>query len=423
MKKRIISMVLVLALAVGCVLSLASCGRTLEQFVGEYTYKDSVSTMSANWNPHTYETSDESYPISFITSGLYTFVFNDNDVYESEVKGQEAYEGFVVVPEMAAATPKDVTEKVRKNHPEFGIPETAESGYAYVIKLNKDACWENGVKITADDYVESMKDLLDPQLQNYRASDYFDGQFAIANAKKYYYQGQTIYNDNGLGNAYAIGDLTKGEDGQYVTADGNKMFIGVDIALDWLGGNTLADYVGAYGDAYFSMTHWEALVALANEDGVAPLNDTTYGYLKDIVTGNAAWGETEADTFNYFAECEAYEANYDFANVGIYKTGEYEITIVLGKALAGFNLLYSLSGNWIVYQEYYDACKKQVEGTDAWTSTYNTSKETTMSYGPYKFESYELDKSMVFVRNENWWGYTDGKHIYKDPTKIGRAHV
>ena len=29
--------------------------------------------------------------------------------------------------------------------------------------------------------------------------------------------------------------------------------------------------------------------------------------------------------------------------------------------------------------------------------------------------SYQLDKSMHFVRNDKWWGYTDGKHIYQDP--------
>ena len=415
MKKRIISMVLVLALAVGCVLGLASCGRDVEEFVGDYTYKDAVVQMSANWNPHTYQTSDESYPISFITSGLYNFVFNDNDVYELE--GKDAYEGFVIVPEMAAADPIDVTEKIKDKYPQYNIPESATSGYAYRIKLNKDACWENGEKINADTYVYSMKALLDPIMQNYRATDYFDGSFSIANAKNYYYQGQTIYNDNGITNMYNLKDLTKGADGQYVTKDGNKMYVAVSMPIDWCSGYSLADYVGAYGTVYFSTTYWADLLALTDtETGLAPLTDETYKYIKDITTGNPAWGETEDDVFNYLAEEVAYEKDYSFDNVGIFKSGEYEITIVLGKSLAGFNLFYALSGNWIVYEEYYEACKKKIEDTEAWTTTYNTSKETTMSYGPYKFESYEMDKQMVFVKNENWWGWEDGKHIYKDPT-------
>ena len=42
-----------------------------------YTYKDSVSTMTSNWNPHTYQTEDDNYLTEFIRVGLYGFVFND----------------------------------------------------------------------------------------------------------------------------------------------------------------------------------------------------------------------------------------------------------------------------------------------------------------------------------------------------------
>ena len=35
-----------------------------------YTYKDSVSTLCANWNPHTYQTQDDSYLADFIRTGL-----------------------------------------------------------------------------------------------------------------------------------------------------------------------------------------------------------------------------------------------------------------------------------------------------------------------------------------------------------------
>ena len=412
MKKRIIAMVLALVLAVSCVFALASCGYDVVEFSGDYTYNDAVVTMSTNWNPHTYQTSDESYPIDFITTGLYGFFFNDEEVYE--VDGKDPYAGYVIVPEMAAADPKDVTVKVKKDHPEFGIPESAESGYAYVIKLNKDACWENGTPINADTYIYSMKALLDPDFQNYRGIDYFDGDFCIANAKNYYYQGQTITSD---GNNYAKADYTKNAEGQWLSPDGNPMYVAVSANIGYFDDeNSLADYVGAYGNAYFSMTHWDSLVAAANEDGLAPLTDETYAWILDVVTGNAAWGEDESYVYNYLAEVVTYEDNYSFDNVGIYKTGEYEITLVLGKSLAGFNLFYNLSGNWIVYEELYESCKKQDETTGTWSSTYNTSKETTMSYGPYKMTGYELDKSMTFEKNENWFGYTDNKHIYKDPT-------
>ena len=31
-----------------------------------YTFQDSVSQLSTNWNPHTYQTTDEAYPLSLI---------------------------------------------------------------------------------------------------------------------------------------------------------------------------------------------------------------------------------------------------------------------------------------------------------------------------------------------------------------------
>ena len=377
-----------------------------------YTYKDSVSVLSSNWNQHTYQTTDESYPVSFLTTGLYGFFFNDEEIYSAD---KEAYAGYVIAPEMAAAMPIDVTETVKAEHPEFGIPSEADKGFAYVIKLNPDAKWEDGTPINADTYVYSMKQLLDPTLMNYRGPDYFDGDFAIANAKKYYYQGTTNYGDNGIGNKYGIADLVKGEDGNYYTADGNAMYIAVYYGIDWCGGYSVGDYVDAYGTAYFDVTDWDKLVAAADDQGMAPLNDETYAWLLTTVTGNPNWGETEDDAFNYFLEKVEYAADYDFANVGLYKTGEYEITLVLEKSLTGFYLLYNLTGNWIVYEPYYEAGKTQIGETEAWTNNYCSSLETTMSYGPYKMTEYQSGKYMVFERNENWFGYYDNKHGYVDP--------
>lgn len=385
---------------------------TVETFEGDYVFKDSVSTLASNWNPHTYQTTDDAYPADFIRSGLYNIFFNDEI---NPVEGKDPYEGYVIVPEMAAEMPVDVTKEIKASHPEFGIPESEDTGYAYKIALNPLCTWEDGTPINADTYVYSLKQLIAPELQNYRASDYMDADFVFANAKNYYYQGTTSYTDNALGNGYELADLTVGENGQYFTPDGNPMYIGVQFALDWTGGDTLYDYVEAYGDGYFDVTNWEAVKALIDENGLIPLTDENYALFAPITCGNPAWGETEADLFNYYVEAVTYADNYDFANVGIIKNDDYSITIVLGKSLAGFDLLYNLTGNWIVYEPYYEACKSPIEGTDAWSSTYNTSLETTMSYGPYKMTQFQSDKSMRFERNEKWYGYTDGKHIYKDP--------
>lgn len=93
---------------------------TVVEFKGDYVFKDSVSTMAANWNPHTYETSDDAYPVdsAYIRLGLYNIIFND-EIHP--VEGKDPFKGYVVIPEMAAALPVDVTEEVKASHPEYNV--------------------------------------------------------------------------------------------------------------------------------------------------------------------------------------------------------------------------------------------------------------------------------------------------------------
>ncbi|MBQ9165774.1 MAG: hypothetical protein IJX71_02435, partial [Oscillospiraceae bacterium] len=256
-----------------------------------YTYQDSVSTLATNWNPHTYQTTDDSYPADFLRTGLYTFIFNDAN---NPVEGKDPYDGYVIIPEMAADFPVDVTEQVKAEHPEYGIPESATEGYAYVIDLNPAAVWEDGTPINADTYVYSMQRLLDSSLLNYRASDYYAGGFCIAGAEAYANSGLTSHIEN-TSAGYVMADLTKGEDGQYLTPNGEKVYIAIGFALgDWLGGNSLADYVGAYGADYFGMDTWETVSAMVDADGVIPCTDENIALFLPIITGNPAWGEDES---------------------------------------------------------------------------------------------------------------------------------
>ena len=388
----------------------AATEATAAQDNGSYTFKDSVSLLCANWNPHTYQTNDDDYLTEFIRQGLYTFIFNDelNPVEDTEGNVKEPFTGYKFLPEMAADLPVDVTEQVKKDHPEFGIPKSATAGYAYTIDLNPDACWEDGTPITADDYVESMKRLLDPDMLNYRASDYYSQNFCIAGAENYAKGGTTTYEAN----ADAIADLTKGEDGQYVDTNGQKVYIALGIACEQTGDDTLKDYVETYGDQYFDISKYETLSSNETDAGVVPLTDETLDALTTLVTGNPAWNETDGSTLpNYLVYAEEW-AEVPFENVGLYKSGDNQITLVLAKSLAGFNLYYTLTTNWLVKTDLYDKCLNK----DQKTSTYNTSVETTSSYGPYKLVSFQSGKALRLEKNENWYGWKDGKHVYVDPT-------
>ena len=78
---------------------------------GDYIWKTSTSVLTTSWNPHSYQTTDQSLPLDYTTSGLYTFIFNDE---LHPVEGKREYEGYVIVPEMAAEMPVDVTETFTK---------------------------------------------------------------------------------------------------------------------------------------------------------------------------------------------------------------------------------------------------------------------------------------------------------------------
>ena len=393
--KKVSCLVLVSCMLLACAAVFSSCGK--EPDTG-YTYNDAVVTLSTNWNPHTYQTTDESYPVDFITSGLYSFIFNDE---LNPVDGKDPYSGYKIVPEMAAELPVDITESVKAEHPQFNIPASATSGYAYKIKLNPLATWENGVAINADTYVYSMQQLLNPLLMNYRASDYYAGDLCIAGAEFYANQGQTVgCTPNTVIANEGLADLDA-----FVEKYGSAI-----ASVNW-------NY--SFGDTYAKNENGEYEWTGSAKDEMVKTTLTIaemFQLFKDTIAG---WGYPESIARQYFADEVnvdwTYPANYSFDNVGIYKTGEYEIVLVFGKSLAGFNLLYNLSGNWIVYKELYDAGLKQVEGSDLWVTDYNTSLKTTMSYGPYKMTNFKLDASMTFEKNENWYGYTDGKHVYVDP--------
>jgi ABC-type transport system substrate-binding protein len=104
----------------------------------------------------------------------------------------------------------------------------------------------------------------------------------------------------------------------------------------------------------------------------------------------------------YFTETYGDSYNYD-DTVGMYKVDDYTIRYV-NDTYIGFNyFMTSLTSTWLVYVPLYDQLKDTTG--ELVTTTYGTSKETTMSYGTYRMESLEKGKQVVYVRNENWYGW------------------
>lgn len=397
---------------------------------GDFTFNDFLaSTATLNWNPLSWETNDDSAMLSYQTTGFYDYKVNDTA------------DNWEVVCEMATALPTDVTSSFVG---QYGIQE-GESAKAWLIPLNKDAKWSDGTAITSADYIYSMKQQLDPDQLNRRADSYYGGDFSIYNAQKYLYNGKFAYGSPIVSAAYGddeyypLSAFTLDEECNqyYVEVDGVRCYAGLKLSSggNW-GSNGLVDYYNAASytpkflsedgtQDYFKLLKAEEGKGKEGIEDVVPLNATTVGYLNEIIAHlhnqpNAAAYAAAAGDYAYMEwEEMAYFGKYndklDFSEVGLFASGDYNIVIVLERALVNpnFYLPYYLSSTWLVNEELYESCWSTDPAGNK-VNNYMQTVETSISYGPYKMVSFEKDKEIRFERNETWYGYTDGKHLLAD---------
>lgn len=363
--------------------------------VGSYTYNTYASALGTNWNPHTWELNSDDSILSMVSSPFCTMqvLDSENGIY------QWVYEMAESVTDVTADHKDDLT-KYNVTLAEGQTVEDVNSGYVFEIKLNPNAKWENGTVINADSYIYSMKAFLDPAMKNYRANLYYSGESAVAGGYEYYYAGSTAY-DTDLEGAETFDTIVLRDDGTYTTSDGKPLAIAVGVELAWLGGYALSDYVDAYGANYFDVESYKKLQEKASSGFVA-VTDETISLLEAVITYSADWGETRDNVPNYFySGVDMPECSYD--SVGCYKVDDYTIRYVCDAYIDINYFLTSCTSTWLVYEELYEA-GKDTTGSLV-TTNYSTSPETTMSYGPYKIESMQDDKQLVYVQNENWYGY------------------
>lgn len=352
-----------------------------------YTYNDYIAgTTNMKWGTVNWETNEDSYVLSKITSGFYNFYLNDTK------------DGWAIGCDLASELPVDVTSDYVGS---YGIEE-GDTAKAWKITLNPDACWEDGTPINADSYIYSYQQLLDPIMLNRRADSLYAGDFQIYGAKNYVYQGRTSFN--------ALGETVE----DYLANGGDESQLYVDVTSFW---NVTAED----GSQYVSITDETPIRDEAVEDENA---DEAYVSGKYLYETYLAPGAPNADNAaDYVGTMQAYEADYSFDNVGIFKTGDYEIVFVTTNPVASpdYYVPYNLSSTYLVYEDLWESCKTyfnsngdQVDADSddiaSITTNYGTSAETTMSFGPYRLDYFELDKQITFTRNDNWFGYKDGKH-------------
>ena len=379
--KKFFSLFLVVVLA----FSLVACGPNKPQpeEAKTYTMHDFLaSTSSLKWNPLTWETSDDSSVLGYLSMGFYDY----RVAVDANGKSLGKYE---VVPEMAAALPEDVTASYVGK---FGV-EAGESNRAFRIRLNQAATWQDGSKITADDYIYSMQQQLDSVQLNRRADSYYGGDFSIVNAQSYLYSGKVSY----VAITKSV-DTLIGE-GQVVYFDAWG-FWGAEGYKD-AEGNECPHYV-AYNDTTVYDCYDETDEKHYLQDGFCGAD--LYGYLGD----NGQY----ADYAKQFGFLKKEFPVTTWEQVGLVKVDEYTIDIIIEKELENpnFYLPYYLSSTWLVKRDLYEACwTTAADGSRV--NTYGTSVDTTASYGPYVLTHYEDGKQLKFARNEKWYGWTDEAHV------------
>lgn len=440
--KRILSLTLALIMVLSCVAVLASCGDDKKtttttkapvncanhvdadgdyicdtdgcgmpvKKAGNYTYNTYMSDFPTMWNPHRYQANAQSEPLSYTTLGFYTFDYNEDRT------------GFVVVPEMASQMPIDVTADYVGD--DWGIDED-ETARAWKIVLRNDLMWENGDPITANDFVESAKRLLNPVANNYRADSFYTGNLVVVGAKDHFYSGKTVtqaatsvYTEYSTDlDAKLVFTLAAPSDAN----DGAEVFMRPTMGFP-------ASYDAVKCAAYLIANYLTGTAFTA--EAAAAMEGKTLAEIKADATLSAAWDaligwwQTEPnEELHFFLTSATYEET-PWDKVGLLAVSDYELVVILEDELSGFYLNYELTGNFgLVHIPTYDKCET-IDANGIYENTYGTSVETFMSYGPYKLTYFEIDKQMVFETNPYWFGYSDAAYAGQyQTTKINYTWI
>ena len=440
------------------------CKKKKKAGVSEYTYNTYLSTNPKTWNVHNWESSDESYIPAFCEMGLYDLAFNekrDGYVVIHELAGEmpkdvtssisdadyDKYgysgnldKGFVweiklnkdaVWENGEAIKAVDYVESMKRQLDPKMVNFRADSYYASTLVL-----------ANAERYFKQGRSTIEP-LYNYINKD--DGSMpdVVCEDGKYYINiaratpfGNAVFTGNDPTDPISLYSVlnnrgTPGSDALELAAqriqDGCAYFAWKycnhegDHQNDW---ESITDY-SKLSSVKEEMMNYEMFIDEFDSKEVYARGTINQSGEEYAVRYTKADLQADLRTVASLAKCTkdfawklplfgSYYNDYseDFGNVGIAATDEYTIRLYLSQAVSELDLEFSLTGNWLVKVDLYDSLK-QVAPSGYVTTKYATpggGVEGYMSYGPYKLSVYESGKEMRMVRNEKWYGWTDGAH-------------
>lgn len=340
LKKSRVALALVLALALsGCMAVSAAEPGAPEKATAVY-YMDA---LPGNWSVESAQTPEKEYLRSLTTTALYTSVDGE------------------LVPGLAAELPVDVTAEYAGKEI-YGIPAGAERGYAFRITLRRDVFWEDGAAVDADDVLFSVRTLMQSKscAQDYRwianAAGYAEGLERPA---------EQVVSLNEAG----FSTVSEAE------AAGYTRFY-LDVARFW----GLDTGWTSIGDRQRILDH--AMTPGLDEMYITPAylyeqylaEGTSLAYLQGRFLG------ITGDRDNILT----------MEDVGILKTGEYELVVIAGEPVTARTAAARLGQLCLLRQTLYG-------------DRYGTAPEYYSSCGPYRITDAGADE-ILLERNEYWRG-------------------
>ena len=363
-------------------------------------YNTTTSVMPSNWNEFTYADNNDTQIMSYIGSSFfeYDYKFEENKKFNEDGSINKAgiVPGAYTTNYSAATKLEDVTASVDAKWG-YTDEQKAEGGYAWKITLRNDLKWDDGSAITAADFEYSMQQLLDPAFMNFRANTYYD-TLMIKNSKVYFFQNTEGTYESIATQGYATVQeaIDAGEEvyAPIWTMWGTEGYIDAE-------GNECPEYVLITDETIYSM-------------------DGTDSADADAISGAALYASYAAhmEPGNGYDACvyvENTNRNVAWEDVGIYAIPEENaIVLCLEKPYSFLKedgslsvwAPYYFSSLPVVKKDLYESCKiAPAAGATLWTSNYNSSLETTASWGPYKLVEFEAGSHFKLVKNENWYGW------------------
>ena len=301
-----------------------------------------MAELPTNWNPLNPATEEKQWLIRQTTAPLY------------QLADDGSWQGV-----LARALPEDVTADYAAS---YGIPSGATGGYAYRILLSSDARWEDGLMITADDYIFSIQKLLVDEENRENWTFLANAEAVLSEKKK---SGDEVISLRNAGFVNVLEAMSAGYSEFYVDT---SHFWGLDSG--WL-----------------SITDRNRIQDFAMPDGMDErFVSAAYLYNRYLASGK----ENSRFQREFIGISKTDNGITTMEDLGILKITPFELVLILEKPLAPSILMQKLEKLFLFRKNF-------------WGKNFATSAQTYCGYGPYRITSADSEQ-IVLEPNENWWG-------------------